>query len=185
MSDRIIVMYLGRIGEIGRTDEIFESPQHPYTQALLAANPSLEDTDETIRLAGSVPDPADPPRGCRFHTRCPVVTELCGWDVDDAVRILETRGHLLDDLKAVNKETPFDGELAFDTTEQAKAAAAELRSDRMPEAMREACELVEVSGNAVRLRYTPVDEMAVSGVGMDHQTACILYNGAQGLDLAR
>jgi hypothetical protein len=45
----------------------------------------------------------------------------------------------------------------------------------MPEAMREACELVEVSGKAVRLRYTPVDEMAVSGVGMNHQTACILY----------
>ena len=49
------------------------------------------------------------------------MTELCGWDVGDAVRILETRGHLLDNLKAVNKETPFDGELAFDTPEQAKA----------------------------------------------------------------
>jgi oligopeptide/dipeptide ABC transporter ATP-binding protein len=60
MSDRIIVMYLGRISEIGRSSEIFESPRHPYTQALLAANPSLEVSDETIRLPGSVPDPADP-----------------------------------------------------------------------------------------------------------------------------
>ena len=49
----------------------------------------------------------------------------------------------------------------------------------MPEAMREACELLEVSGTSVRLRYTPVEEMAVSGVGMDHQTACILYNGGR------
>ncbi len=175
MSDRIIVMYLGRISEIGRSDEIFEAPRHPYTQALLAANPSLDVSDETIRLAGSLPDPADPPRGCRFHTRCPVVTELCGWGIGDAVRILETRGHLLDDLKAVNKQTPFEGALAFDTVEQAEAVAAELRSDRTPDAMREACELVEVSGTSVRLRYTPVDEMAVSGIGMDHQTACILY----------
>ena len=177
MSDRIIVMYLGRISEIGRSDEIFEAPRHPYTQALLAANPSLEVSDETIRLAGSVPDPADPPRGCRFHTRCPVVTELCGWALGDVVRILETQGHLLDNLKAVNKETPFDGEFAFHTAEEAEAVAAELGSDRMPEAMREACELLEVSGTSVRLRYTPVEEMEVSGVGMDHQTGCILYNG--------
>ena len=121
MSDRIIVMYLGRISEIGRSSEIFESPRHPYTQALLAANPSLEVSDDTIRLPGSVPDPADPPQGCRFHTRCPVVTELCGWYVGDAVRILETQGHLLDDVKAINKASPFDGEFAFDTAEEAEA----------------------------------------------------------------
>jgi hypothetical protein len=106
-----------------------------------------------------------------------VVTELCGWDLGDAVRILETQGHLLDGLKAVNKETPFDGELAFDTAEEAEAVAAELGSDRMPEAMGQACQLLEVSGTSVRLRYTPVEEMEVSGVGMDHQTGCILYNG--------
>ena len=179
MSDRIIVMYLGRISEIGRSSEIFETPRHPYTEALLAANPSLEVSDETIRLPGSVPDPADPPQGCRFHTRCPVVTELCGWDVGDAVRILETHGHLLDDVKAVNKASPFDGEFAFDTAEEAEAVAAELSSDGVPEAMRQACELLEVDGTSVRLRYTPVDEMAISGVGLDHQTACILYNGGK------
>ncbi len=138
MSDRIIVMYLGRICEIGRSDEIFEAPRHPYTQALLAANPSLEVSDETIRLAGSVPDPADPPRGCRFHTRCPVVTELCGWDLNDALNVLELRGHLLDELKEVDRQTPFGGELAFETTEAAEAAAAELAGDRTSPAMREA-----------------------------------------------
>jgi hypothetical protein len=108
-----------------------------------------------------------------------VVTELCGWAVGDAARILETQGHLLDDIKAVNTASPFDGELAFDTAEEAQAVAAELRSDRMPEAMREACQLLEVSGTSVRLRYTPVEEMEVSGVGMDHQTGCILYNGGR------
>jgi hypothetical protein len=77
------------------------------------------------------------------------------------------------------QETPFEGELVFDTIEEAEAVAAELGSDRMPEAMREACVLLEVSGTSVRLRYTPVEEMAVSGVGMDHQTACILYNGGK------
>ncbi|GFG50489.1 peptide ABC transporter ATP-binding protein [Mycolicibacterium agri] len=177
MSDRIIVMYLGRISEIGRSDEIFEAPRHPYTQALLAANPALEVTDETIRLPGSVPDPSDPPQGCRFHTRCPVVIERCGWGVSDALRILETRGHLLDNLKAANKHTPFDGDLAFDTAEEAEAVAAELGSDATPEPMRRACELLEVRATSVHLRYTPVDDMSVSGVGTEHQTACILYNG--------
>ena len=78
MSDRIIVMYLGRISEIGRSDEIFESPRHPYTQALLAANPSLEVSDDTIRLAGSVPDPADPPRA-QAHLRSPARAQNPRW----------------------------------------------------------------------------------------------------------
>jgi oligopeptide/dipeptide ABC transporter ATP-binding protein len=174
MSDRIIVMYLGRISEIGRSEEIFATPRHPYTQALLAANPALDASDETIRLAGSVPDPASPPQGCRFHTRCPVVTERCGWDLNDALRILEMRGHLLDDVKEVNRRTPFEGELGFETPEQAEAAAAELAGQRTPAAMQAASD-IEVSGRSVRLRYTPVDEITVAGVGMDHQTGCILY----------
>ena len=72
LSDRIAVLYLGRIMEIGPADQVFNPPQHPYTEALLSAVPTLDDSDsERIKLEGEIPSPADPPTGCVFHTRCP------------------------------------------------------------------------------------------------------------------
>ena len=72
VSDRVAIMYLGRIVEEGSTDEIFAQPAHPYTQALMAAVPMVDKAArrERIILEGSVPSPIDPPSGCRFHTRC-------------------------------------------------------------------------------------------------------------------
>ncbi|HEX4982325.1 MAG TPA: ABC transporter ATP-binding protein [Ilumatobacteraceae bacterium] len=71
LADRIAVMYLGRIMEIGRTDEIFDGPHHPYTEALLSAVPTVDGSPATrISLAGEIPSPANPPSGCVFHTRC-------------------------------------------------------------------------------------------------------------------
>jgi oligopeptide/dipeptide ABC transporter ATP-binding protein len=79
ISNRIAVMYLGKIVELSNTDSIFEEPQHPYTQALLASAPSLdpEFRRERIILTGGVPDPANPPSGCRFHPRCPLAIDQC------------------------------------------------------------------------------------------------------------
>ncbi|MGD6943241.1 ABC transporter ATP-binding protein [Cytobacillus gottheilii] len=80
ISDRIIVMYLGKIVEIGDKDSLFENPQHPYTRALLSAIPSInvgEKKKERIILKGDVPSPIDPPAGCRFHTRCPYAMDRC------------------------------------------------------------------------------------------------------------
>ena len=72
LADRIAVMYLGRIQEIGLTDDIFNGPNHPYTEALLSAVPSLDGEITTrIRLDGEIPSPANPPSGCVFHPRCP------------------------------------------------------------------------------------------------------------------
>ncbi|WP_284037865.1 dipeptide ABC transporter ATP-binding protein [Neobacillus sp. 114] len=80
ISDRIAVMYLGRIVEVAKTEEIFKNPQHPYTKALLSSypipNPELR-TKERIIIAGDVPSPANPPSGCSFHTRCPIATAIC------------------------------------------------------------------------------------------------------------
>jgi peptide/nickel transport system ATP-binding protein len=71
LADRIVVMYLGRIQEVGTTDQIFDGPHHPYTEALLSAVPSVDgEPSRRIRLSGEIPSPAHPPAGCVFHTRC-------------------------------------------------------------------------------------------------------------------
>jgi peptide/nickel transport system ATP-binding protein len=72
LSDRIAVLYLGRVMEIGGAEQVFNAPHHPYTEALLSAVPTLEDTGKKrIRLEGEIPSAASPPSGCVFHTRCP------------------------------------------------------------------------------------------------------------------
>jgi peptide/nickel transport system ATP-binding protein len=72
LSDRIAVLYLGRVQEVGPAERVFSGPHHPYTEALLSAVPTLEQTTrERIRLEGEIPSAADPPSGCVFHTRCP------------------------------------------------------------------------------------------------------------------
>jgi peptide/nickel transport system ATP-binding protein len=79
LADRIAVMYLGRIQEVGDSETIFRGPNHPYTEALLSAVPNIDGEERTrIRLGGEVPSPANPPSGCVFHTRCPrVIPGLC------------------------------------------------------------------------------------------------------------
>lgn len=79
VSDYIGVMYLGHIVEQGPSDEIYNNPKHPYTQALISAIPEIdpEKRKERILLTGDLPSPANPPTGCPFHTRCPIAQEAC------------------------------------------------------------------------------------------------------------
>jgi oligopeptide/dipeptide ABC transporter ATP-binding protein len=79
ISDRIAVMYLGEIVEIGPSEAIFGHPAHPYTQALLASTPipAPDRGRKRFVLEGTVPSIADPPSGCRFHTRCPQAMDIC------------------------------------------------------------------------------------------------------------
>lgn len=77
ISDRVCVMYLGKIVEIGNSEDIYSNPKHPYTKALLSSIPSLDDNREEEILEGDVPNPLNPPSGCRFRTRCKFCTKIC------------------------------------------------------------------------------------------------------------
>ncbi|MFD2706402.1 ABC transporter ATP-binding protein [Salibacterium lacus] len=108
ISDRVAVMYLGRVVEIGEKEEIFDNPKHPYTKSLLSAIPVPDPShkQERIVLKGDVPSPIDPPPGCRFHTRCPFATEKCR-DETPELRKTETMTgtheaacHYIEDIEA-------------------------------------------------------------------------------------
>ena len=87
ISDRVAVMYLGKIVELAETEELFLRPKHPYTEALLSAVP-VPDPDyqaERIILQGDVPSPVNPPKGCRFHPRCSYAKDICGKETPELV----------------------------------------------------------------------------------------------------
>lgn len=85
ICDRVIIMYLGKIVEIGTKDDIFNHPKHPYTKALISSIPlvGMKNNKTRIMLKGDIPSPVNPPSGCRFHTRCPFASERCSKEVPE------------------------------------------------------------------------------------------------------
>ncbi len=107
ISDRIVVMYLGKIVEIAPADDLYENPLHPYTLTLLSAipipDPQVERRRVAIRVEGDLPSPANPPTACRFHTRCPFVQPTRCADEEPVLRTLEGHQvacHYAEDVKA-------------------------------------------------------------------------------------
>lgn len=150
--DRVIVMYLGKIVERGPVENVLESPAHPYTQVLLGSVPSLDPTDRSLArpLTDTIPDPAEPPTGCRFHTRCPALippeevtleTEL--WRRVAAFRFTLQTGELppelvdVDTLESAAIRDAFDlpETVPDETAEQAVSVAIDaLRNDDLTRA---------------------------------------------------
>jgi len=94
ISDRVLVMYLGQVVELGPIDSVWGNPAHPYTRALLAAMPTSDPDNRTQKapITGDPPNPIDPPQACRFHTRCPFAEPLCG-TVTPLLTQISTDGH--------------------------------------------------------------------------------------------
>jgi peptide/nickel transport system ATP-binding protein len=92
LAHDVAVMYLGRIVERGRADEVLRSPKHPYTQALLSAVPAprIDAQTAVIRLPGETPSPANPPQGCHFHPRCPQAMDVCRQRYPETHSVSET-----------------------------------------------------------------------------------------------
>ncbi len=107
MADRLAVMYLGKIVEIAEKDELFKSPLHPYTQALLSAvpipDPDRQSLKEAIYLRGEVPSPVNPPEGCRFHPRCQEFSQECEKKLQEEPPLIEvSEGHFVACFKVLD-----------------------------------------------------------------------------------
>ena len=135
ISDRIAVMYLGQIMELSPADDLYENPLHPYTISLLSAipipDPAIERNRKGILLQGDLPSPANPPRACRFHTRCPYVQETRCRDDEPELRPLEghlVKCHFAEEIKA-GEIQPRQREVVF----EAGRAGAPRTSRRLSE----------------------------------------------------
>jgi oligopeptide/dipeptide ABC transporter ATP-binding protein len=184
--DRIAIMYLGRIVEIGPTEEIFANPRHPYTKALLKAIPE-PDPDRMVPRdlpRGEIPDAAEPPLGCAFHPRCPEAIAGCGWESRDLRALVEE--HWTRKVEAYDDELVLLGDLATldrpDTSARVgKGGAGEVRAflDRIraedpAEPLWTGVTAIEPAGNAVEVHFQPADAPLLRRAG-NVDVACILY----------
>ena len=136
VCDRVAVMYLGEFVEVGPTEELFTDPQHPYTRALLSAIPTPDPTDRGlgVKLTGDVPEPSNPPSGCRFHTRCPEVIPPDDIDLPQDVwrNVLHFRKQVLSggvDVESIAEIGAIEADMEFESIDAIDPA--EIDDDRL------------------------------------------------------
>ena len=186
--DRVAILYLGRIVEIGPTEEIFAAPKHPYTRALLAAVPDVSHRrGDLARLPrGEVPDASRPPAGCPFHPRCPQAFDRCGWEARDLRVVLEERWTTVD-LETYQRESALVPELdklspGTDVVVKSPKPAdllallAKIREERPEEPFFSGLVAMEAESAGVRLRFPDArrpDLLPI--VDSPTRVACYLY----------
>ena len=201
VCDRVAVMYLGEIVEMGETEELFSNPQHPYTEALLSAIPTPDPRDdrESIELTGTVPSPTDPPSGCQFHTRCHRVIQPAAVDLDQGnwrallnlrdravagnVNVQKARERL--ELEADGTE-PTDEAVKIELREefglpgQLSDPTAERRLDEALDSLA-AGDLDDAGAVFAEAFTTPCEETTPAFVdhGDGHESSCLLHGADQ------
>lgn len=179
VADRTAIMYLGEIVEIGPTEEIVSKRSHPYTRLLLDASPE-PDPDvikPPLEAAGEIPSASEPPNGCRFHTRCPFATPVCGWegrDVAFAIKTAQIEGR---EYPAIGKTTREGLDLLVAAPQGVAAARSAIeqllteRKDTLLETAR-----IEEDGSGLRIAFDRQPSPAMRSLAPDHKVACVLFD---------
>ena len=182
IADRIAVMYLGKIVEIGTAEQVIRQPQHPYTQALISVVPSPDPRKkvERVIVKGERPDAANIPSGCRFHPRCPMAFESCGWSAEEVVpdlQALQSNGRLVGTglISAQGERkieiTPVQGASLTELASVVRDAVATERNERLAlKAVRE----VRASGDRVVVSLHQGSAPRLARVATEHSVACHL-----------
>jgi oligopeptide/dipeptide ABC transporter ATP-binding protein len=188
--DRVAIMYLGRVVEIGPTAEIFAEPRHPYTKSLLAAIPE-PDPDKALPRElprGEIPDAAEPPLGCSFHPRCPAAFEECGWESRDLRALIELHWTRLDESRFAKErdllQEPQDDpakphEIVLrptsgNSTDDIDRLLSRIRTEDPDEPLWRGVESTEVTADGVVVRFHPGSDPKLRRAG-GVDVACHLF----------
>jgi peptide/nickel transport system ATP-binding protein len=193
MAETIMVMYAGEIVETGKTEEVFTEPLHPYTKALLSAVPIPDPKTkrERILLEGEVPNLIVPPRGCRFHPRCPSAFEPCGWSPDEVkeslTAILQSGRHptlaklptlaAAAEVDELSFELTMNGDLSDDDLQQIKRVIEKeiLEGNRALKAVKDLQVTKSAAGSTITVKLHAFTAPKLGLVKGEHSVACHLY----------